>query len=198
MIISDDIKFGILKFFNGLQMEKMKFINSTFNQLINQFFISTPTIQYMNFYYRVEEKMDDEITIISDNGKETNLNLLKNQRLRIEYSNIYLNSFWDESHVFDYLNEIKHLWINQNLTIKINTKILLDNFAKIFTNLAKNCKYLHIYNADDCLKSLPKEIIIKYLESNYGVELYLKDSIIIDKQMSIDYGFEIYNELKKV
>lgn len=195
-----DNLFEVLKFFNGNELDDKKLINSAFNRIINKYFSSTPLVLHNEYCLEINEQEIKFESFFEDNLTP---NYVLNKRVRIQQLTIYIRQILDEKRLFDYLNRIQHIWENGSLEICLLESISIENFEKIFTKLAKNCKKFDLILNDESITNLfqLKEIIIDYLENNFGIEFNLPKGFLLSEDFYQKYEelvIQIINQLKQV
>lgn len=195
-----DNLFEVIKFFNGNELDDKKLINLTFNRIINKYFSFTPLVLHNEYCLEINGQ---EIKFESFFEANLTPNYVLNKRVRIQKLTIYIREILDEKRLFDYLNKIQHIWENGNLEICLLESISFENFEKIFTKLTKSCKKFDLILNDESITHLlqSKEIIIDYLENNFGIEFNLPKSFLLSEDFHQKYEelvIQIINKLKQV
>lgn len=130
MLLTEDCIIEILNYFNGIKLSTLKEINSTFNDLINAYFISKPLINYTHVFIDYRIKSDNTLywktslwknSLGIQNQFQIKIEALKNQRLRSNKISITItNDATSNLDIIelDYINgieKIKHLWENSQV-----------------------------------------------------------------------------------
>lgn len=100
--------------------------------------------------------------------------------------------------MFDLLIKWRHIWLGQKLKLEINSRLLLKNYQQIFQRIAINSRkfFLDLNLMETNFADMDFNIIIEFLERNFGSRLYLK-TLMDSDQMHL-FKLNILNGLKEV